>query len=966
MAGQERQKFNEAQARYGEAAQTIHEEAQKAGLGPLKDDELVEEAARYMVDDGIGWDDALERVAIEDEGRHANLGEGTQGEGERVPQVGGEGAERGAAGLPAEASPEARLAREIAQLAQDRDIEFFQSARGKIRLSQDARPIITLMKDANASTFIHESGHQFLEELTRDALHPAAPDELKADTQTVRDWLGVKAGEDIKTRQHEKFARGFEQYLREGVAPSAGLARVFAKFRAWMLGIYQTLKGLGQPISEDIRGVFDRLLATEPRRTVIAPEAAFGPTLAEIHEADAESLEPPEAEAGADRVIAERDRYVREQPEEIQRGLAAAGETIEPPGENGERPSRDEQVAESGGEPRPVAPSGSGSVGHGAVERGGGETVREGGDLSGSEQRRRNARDTSRNDLAPAPTTLFGPAESPFTDRAGNIRLDNLTSRQDVAQAIRDAAAENQDFIGDRRGIVTDGQVMDLADALGMTFEKLSTRKIGQAFNAEQVVAARKLLIQSATTVSAAMQSAGRDDATDQEVMAYAEARDRHQMIQAQVAGITAEAGRALRAFRDISGQMPTGLDQFVQQATGKTLFQLREEAKLGAKLDTPEKVSKYLQDAQKRTFGRMLLEYWINGLISGPSTHTTYMIGNTLLAMEKAGPETATAAAIGALRGVLGRQGERVRMGEVGAQMKAALQGVPGGLEAALEALRSGATTRLPGEAVHPRLPLSGDQDLVIAREAGNNLVTWSDLVPQVFGIMRGLRDGVISGAKLVQAGGVEGSPLFGLKYQPTGYIPDIAVRGMNALPLGTALRVPSRFIAAIHSFFRSVNYSMDKSAQAYRVAAGENLAGTAFDARVADLRQNPTIEIMERARESATELTLMGRGSEFVQAVNRLTNANIFGFPILKFISPFVHIAGNIIDQSILQRTPVGILAPEIRADLSGANGNIAQDMAMARMITGSMLGLTFGGLAAEGYATGSGPAIMEVIAA
>jgi len=43
---------------------------------------------------------------------------------------------------------------------------------------------------------------------------------------------------------------------------------------------------------------------------------------------------------------------------------------------------------------------------------------------------------------------------------------------------------------------VTDGQVMDLADALGMDFAKLNRRKIGQAFNAEQVMAARKLLIQ--------------------------------------------------------------------------------------------------------------------------------------------------------------------------------------------------------------------------------------------------------------------------------------------------------------------------------------------------------------------------------------------------------------------------------------------------------------------------------------
>jgi hypothetical protein len=41
--------------------------------------------------------------------------------------------------------------------------------------------------------------------------------------------------------------------------------------------------------------------------------------------------------------------------------------------------------------------------------------------------------------------------ESPFIDRAGNIRLDTLITREDVRDAIRAAAKKNNDFIGDRR-----------------------------------------------------------------------------------------------------------------------------------------------------------------------------------------------------------------------------------------------------------------------------------------------------------------------------------------------------------------------------------------------------------------------------------------------------------------------------------------------------------------------------------
>lgn len=842
-------------------------------------------------------------------------------------------------------------------------VEFEQGARGKIRMAEGRRPIITLMKDANASTFIHESGHQWLEELMRDAEHPQAPDILKDDATTVRDWLGVQGTEDIKTRHHEKFARGFEQYLREGIAPSPTLANVFAKFKNWLLSIYQSIKGLGSPINDDIRGVFDRMLAEEPQRTVIAPERPGGPTLADIHDTDAALTEPHEAEAASDRIAAETGRYVQDPPPEIAHEITTILAKVEETRNAGAEPGTEttggaEQRGEVGGggsEPGTVPTGGGVGEGGGEVVSSGTETAPESGTAAGAEQRP-DARKGAGN-LAPGPATVFGPKEYPFLDKAGNIRVENLTTSEDVAKAIHDAADANDDFIGDRRGVVTDGQVMELAEALGMDYDKLNTRKIGQAFNAEQVVAARKLLIQSATNVSDLMKRAA--IGSDEDVMNYAVAKDRHQMIQAQVAGITAEAGRALRAFRSIVGEETAqATDQFIKGATGKTLYQLRMEAKLGAQLDTPGKVSKYLQDAQKRTFGKMVLEYWINGLISGPATHTTYMVGNAILAAEKAGPETAAAALIGNLRKAMGREGETVRLGEVGAQFRGAVKGLPGAVEASLEAMRSGMTTLLPGETSRPLIPFSGDSGLVTARNVGNEQVHWADVGAQAFGLMRGLRDGITSGAELIRAGGVEGAPAVGFSYSPLGSIPDIAVRGVPVVPLGSAIRLPGRFIAAIHSFFRSVNYSMDKSALAYRAASEEGLTGNAFDARVGDIWQNPSEEVMEKSRFQATELTLMGQGSEFVKALGRLTNMPILGFPFFKFIDPFVHIAGNIIDQSIIQRTPVGLLAPEIRADIMGKNGNIAQDMAMARMLAGTALSITFGGLASQGLASGSGP--------
>ena len=73
-------------------------------------------------------------------------------------------------------------------------------------------------------------------------------------------------------------------------------------------------------------------------------------------------------------------------------------------------------------------------------------------------------------------------------------------------------------------------------------------------------------------------------------------------------------------------------LDEFLRGATGRTLYQLKIEAKLASSLDSPEGVSKFIDSTRKRGYGSMVLEYWINGLISGPATHVTYTIGNTIL----------------------------------------------------------------------------------------------------------------------------------------------------------------------------------------------------------------------------------------------------------------------------------------------------------------------------------------------
>lgn len=134
--------------------------------------------------------------------------------------------------------------------------------RGAITLGQN-RAIVTLFAGADRSTFMHEMGHLWLDELARDAGRANVPQALKDDLGTVLRWLGVDKAEDIGVAQHEQWAQGFEQYLREGRAPSNTLARAFDSFKRWLTDLYRTVTGLGRPITDDIRAVMDRMLATD-------------------------------------------------------------------------------------------------------------------------------------------------------------------------------------------------------------------------------------------------------------------------------------------------------------------------------------------------------------------------------------------------------------------------------------------------------------------------------------------------------------------------------------------------------------------------------------------------------------------------------------------------------------------------------------------------------------------------------
>lgn len=159
--------------------------------------------------------------------------------------------------------------------------------RGSIWWNNDGAAIVELFSAADASTFIHESiGHYFANVLAKEAVLPGANEQTVKDFETMLDYAGTtrerweylnskprpaltKDEDKELVKIHETWATAAEQYILEGKAPNRELQPVFNRFKKWLINVYKTIESFVKnnqyavPITDEVRQVFDRMLASE-------------------------------------------------------------------------------------------------------------------------------------------------------------------------------------------------------------------------------------------------------------------------------------------------------------------------------------------------------------------------------------------------------------------------------------------------------------------------------------------------------------------------------------------------------------------------------------------------------------------------------------------------------------------------------------------------------------------------------
>jgi endonuclease YncB( thermonuclease family) len=274
-----------------------------------------------------------------------------------------------------------------------------------------------------------------------------------------------------------------------------------------------------------------------------------------------------------------------------------------------------------------------------------------------------------------------------MTGRIGNINLDRLAKPADVSQLIDQVSARVGGFSAAARGRVTNEETQRLAQEMGLKPEQLLTRRQGQALNAEQLHASRNLVQASREVVARlAKRAVG---GSDEDLATFRKAWLRHVAIEEQVAGATAEAGRALQQQKMLARAQDAGAEAVRSYLKGAGGRESIEDAasKIVDLMEDPAKANHFMREAVKPRWRDKFNELWINSLLSGPRTHVVNFVGNALTTALSF-PETAMTAAIGKVT----RSADRATFGEVGAR-------AAGLADSSIEALRAMRTAFKTGE---------------------------------------------------------------------------------------------------------------------------------------------------------------------------------------------------------------------------------------------------------------------------
>ena len=463
----------------------------------------------------------------------------------------------------------------------------------EIDFTEAGKTVIRAFETANLNSMVHELGHLFRRDLAGTDLDAAAR------------WAGAKKkdGEWGWTRSaEEKFARGFEQYMVTGKAPTKPLQRLYSKLSTWMKGVYQALKKSppNEGLTPEATAVFDRLF--DPQ----AAQGSQGPVDATQQNPTQNTPQQPEGPPATPQEAVSGDVLGDEMLNDRFRGLANHSEIPAARAANYEV-----DVALGRPDPRKWAEAETQAV------------ARIQADPQGEMQR-----------------VLDKIAEADRT--GGTIDLSDMTETA-IVNRLKEAASLN---IGDPRS-------------------RQLHRKLHEAFRRARTEQARSLGYRDPLNTP--------------------EQRMRRAVTDAIATPTEKEAGKLDKAKTPADRKaIEDEIERRVQDAIDRLKGLGIDLTDIDTVIADPNK-SMIVLDHFRRTnrFSDQLYEYWRNSILSGPRTHVTNIVGNTVFAAYRMGPERLAESLVNAVA----RNPKSAQLGEFKYMLAGVWPGVQRGVRNAAKA---------------------------------------------------------------------------------------------------------------------------------------------------------------------------------------------------------------------------------------------------------------------------------------
>lgn len=216
-----------------------------------------------------------------------------------------------------------------------------------------------------------------------------------------------------------------------------------------------------------------------------------------------------------------------------------------------------------------------------------------------------------------------------------------------------------------------------------------------------------------------------------------------------------------------------------------------------------------------------------------------------------------------------------------------------------------------------------------------------FGEIPAEMYGAYRGIIDGVRAASRAWK-NGMSSEAMTKIEFkQPS-------IPGKT----GEIIRIPTRALTAADEFFKAIIYRSEIQRQAYRLAAKDGLSKEARLARMAELIDSPTSEMMAAAKYESQYRTFNKPLGHFGNAIMGLRDKA----PGLRYIVPFIRTPANIF-KFALERTPANF----IKIAHDAMTKKLPLDKLpeeLAKPLTGTAIGTAIYFLAEEGYITGGGP--------